>query len=151
MEIINMSEAEATGTGEGEQVDEPTSEPTFGTDRQEGPGAETTAGESDEEIEESWITYDFPSEPAVATTDLNVHYGDKHAIRDIWIEVPERSVTALIGPSGCGKSTFLRCLNRMNDRIRNARVDGSVKVQGKEVYQDDLNIVELRKRVGRHC
>jgi phosphate transport system ATP-binding protein len=64
------------------------------------------------------------------------------------MEIPERSVTALIGPSGCGKSTFLRCLNRMNDRIGVARVEGSVVIDGEEIYQDGVNLVELRKRVG---
>jgi phosphate transport system ATP-binding protein len=64
------------------------------------------------------------------------------------MEIPEKSVTALIGPSGCGKSTFLRCLNRMNDRIKSARIDGSVKLDGEEIYQDGVNLVELRKRVG---
>jgi phosphate transport system ATP-binding protein len=64
------------------------------------------------------------------------------------MDIPEQSVTALIGPSGCGKSTFLRCLNRMNDRIDSARVEGSVELDGKEVYGPDTNLVELRKRVG---
>jgi phosphate transport system ATP-binding protein len=64
------------------------------------------------------------------------------------MEIPEKSVTALIGPSGCGKSTFLRCLNRMNDRIGSARIEGSVKYDDQEIYQDGVNLVELRKRVG---
>jgi phosphate transport system ATP-binding protein len=64
------------------------------------------------------------------------------------MEIPEKSVTALIGPSGCGKSTFLRCLNRMNDRIKAARIDGSVMVDDHEIYQDGVDLVELRKRVG---
>jgi phosphate transport system ATP-binding protein len=144
-----MSEAEAKETGEGEQPNEPVGEPAREADRQrESGGGPTTTGESEEEIEGSWVTYDFAGEPAIATEDLNVHYGDDHAIRDVSIEVPERSVTALVGPSGCGKSTFLRSLNRMNDRIRSARLEGSVKVHGQEIYQERTNLVELRKRVG---
>nr|WP_305037679.1 phosphate ABC transporter ATP-binding protein PstB [Halogeometricum sp. CBA1124] len=65
------------------------------------------------------------------------------------MDIPEKSVTALIGPSGCGKSTFLRCLNRMNDRIKSARVEGSVKLDSSEIYQDGVDLVELRKRVGQ--
>ncbi|EMA19682.1 phosphate ABC transporter ATP-binding protein [Haloarcula argentinensis DSM 12282] len=64
------------------------------------------------------------------------------------MEIPENSVTALIGPSGCGKSTYLRCLNRMNDRIKAARIDGSVEMEGTEIYDPNANLVELRKRIG---
>jgi phosphate transport system ATP-binding protein len=64
------------------------------------------------------------------------------------MDIPENSVTALIGPSGCGKSTYLRCLNRMNDRIKAAKVEGSVELDGEEIYQDGVDLVELRKRVG---
>ena len=85
---------------------------------------------------------------AVAARNLNVYYGDEQAIDDVTMEIPEKRVTALIGPSGCGKSTFLRCLNRMNDRVSSARIDGSVKLGGQEIYQDGVNLVELRKRVG---
>ena len=108
----------------------------------------TVSGETAEETEEEWVTYEFDGEAKVTTTDLNVHYGNDHAIKNISMEIPEKSVTAFIGPSGCGKSTFLRCLNRMNDRIRSASVDGSVTLDGKEIYQDGANLVELRKRVG---
>jgi phosphate transport system ATP-binding protein len=108
----------------------------------------TTAGESDERLRESWTDYQFDGEAQIVTEDLNVYYGDDHALKDISMEIPEKSVTALIGPSGCGKSTFLRCLNRMNDRIDVARIDGSVTVDGREIYQDGVNLVELRKRVG---
>jgi len=78
----------------------------------------------------------------------DVHYGDDHALKGVSIDIPEESVTALIGPSGCGKSTFLRCLNRMNDRIRAANVDGMVELDGEDIYQDGVDLVELRKRVG---
>jgi len=108
----------------------------------------TTTGESNERLRESWTDYQFDGRAQIVTEDLNVHYGDDHALTDISMEIPEKSVTALIGPSGCGKSTFLRCLNRMNDRIDAARVDGSVRVDGEEIYQDGVDLVELRKRVG---
>ena len=108
----------------------------------------TTAGESDERLRESWTDYGFDGRAQIVTEDLNVHYGEDHALEDISMEIPAKSVTALIGPSGCGKSTFLRCLNRMNDRISAARVEGSVRVDGEEIYQDGVDLVELRKRVG---
>nr|WP_241432293.1 phosphate ABC transporter ATP-binding protein PstB [Halogeometricum borinquense] len=109
----------------------------------------TVVGESDEELREEWIQYEFEGEPKFSVRDLNVWYGDDHALHDISMDIPEKSVTALIGPSGCGKSTFLRCLNRMNDRIKSARVDGSVKFENQEIYQDGTDLVELRKRVGQ--
>jgi phosphate transport system ATP-binding protein len=108
----------------------------------------TTSGETDERVREAWRSYEFEGEPAIDVADLDVHYGDDHALQSVSMDIPEESVTALIGPSGCGKSTFLRCLNRMNDRIKSARVDGSVKVGGEEIYQDGVDLVELRKRVG---
>jgi len=108
----------------------------------------TTSGETEEETREEWIQYEFDDEAKVVSENLDVYYGDDHAIKDVSMEIPEKSVTALIGPSGCGKSTFLRCLNRMNDRIKVARIDGSVQVDGQEIYQDGVDLVELRKRVG---
>jgi phosphate transport system ATP-binding protein len=109
---------------------------------------ETTSGETVEETRDEWVEYDFRGEAKMVAEDLDVYYGDDHALKDVSMEIPEQSVTALIGPSGCGKSTYLRCLNRMNDRIGAARVDGSVELDGKEIYQDGINLVELRKRVG---
>ena len=108
----------------------------------------TTAGESVEQTRDEWTEYEFAGEAKMTVEDLNVHYGDDHALKDVSMEIPERSVTALIGPSGCGKSTYLRCLNRMNDRVSSARIDGSVKLDDQEVYQGGVNLVELRKRVG---
>ena len=108
----------------------------------------TTAGESDERVREEWREYDFPGQPKLAVEDLDVYYGDEQALQGVSMDIPERSVTALIGPSGCGKSTFLRSLNRMNDRIKTARVEGSVKLDGQEIYDPNTNLVELRKRVG---
>jgi phosphate transport system ATP-binding protein len=109
---------------------------------------ETTSGETDEQVDDAWREYEFDSQTKVAVEDLDVHYGDDHALKGVSIEIPKNSVTALIGPSGCGKSTFLRCLNRMNDRIKSATIDGSVTIDGQEIYQDGVNLVELRKRVG---
>lgn len=108
----------------------------------------TTKGESEEIVQDDWREYRFNGEPKLSVEHLDVFYGDDHALKDVSLDIPERSVTALIGPSGCGKSTFLRCLNRMNDRIRSARIDGSVQIDGEEIYQDGVNLVELRKRVG---
>ncbi|GGL32259.1 phosphate ABC transporter ATP-binding protein [Halarchaeum grantii] len=111
--------------------------------------SQTTDGESVEEVDPEWTEYDFEGEAKFTVEDLNVWYGDDHALTDISMEIPENSVTALIGPSGCGKSTFLRCLNRMNDRITAARVEGSVRLDGDEVYDPNTNLVELRKRIGQ--
>ncbi|MFB6304497.1 MAG: phosphate ABC transporter ATP-binding protein PstB [Haloferacaceae archaeon] len=108
----------------------------------------TTSGETEEETRERWTDYRFRGEAKLTVEDLDVYYGDDHALKGVSMEIPEESVTALIGPSGCGKSTFLRSLNRMNDRITAARVEGSVELDGREIYQDGVNLVELRKRVG---
>jgi len=108
----------------------------------------TTDGETVEETRSEWTEYDADAETKLAVEGLDVHYGDDHALKDVSMEIPERSVTALIGPSGCGKSTFLRCLNRMNDRIRSASVDGTVELDGTDVYDGNVDLVELRKRVG---
>jgi len=78
----------------------------------------------------------------------NLWYGAKQALYDISIRMKERRVTALIGPSGCGKSTLLRCLNRMNDLIDGVRVEGSMKVQGNDIYGPGVDVVEVRKRLG---
>jgi phosphate transport system ATP-binding protein len=86
--------------------------------------------------------------PVVEAKGISVWYDDDQALQDISLAVPERSVTALIGPSGCGKSTFLRCINRMNDRIESARVEGDLYLAGKNVYDDDVDPVALRRRVG---
>ena len=80
--------------------------------------------------------------------DLDFYYGPKKALSGINLDVQPRKVTALIGPSGCGKSTFLRCLNRMNDTISGTRVDGKILLNGKNIYDDDMDVVTLRQRVG---
>jgi len=108
----------------------------------------TTTGESEERLREEWTDYEFEGETSLSVEDLDVYYGDERALQSVSLDIPAESVTALIGPSGCGKSTFLRCLNRMNDRIKSARVEGSVELGGEELYADNVNLVELRKRVG---
>ncbi len=84
----------------------------------------------------------------VSARDVNVFYGDKQALFDVSIDIPDRAVTAFIGPSGCGKTTFLRCINRMNDTIEGARVKGVVQIEGKDAYASDVDPVVLRSRVG---
>ncbi|MFC6989561.1 phosphate ABC transporter ATP-binding protein PstB [Haloplanus sp. GCM10025708] len=118
------------------------------TERSTDQPLQTTNGETAEEARSEWVDYQFDGQAKLAVESLDVHYGDDHALKDVSIEIPEESVTALIGPSGCGKSTFLRSLNRMNDRIESARIDGSVALEGEEIYQDGVDLVELRKRVG---
>ncbi|HWJ88966.1 MAG TPA: phosphate ABC transporter ATP-binding protein PstB [Pelagibacterium sp.] len=80
--------------------------------------------------------------------DVSVFYGEKQALFDVSIDIPEKSVSALIGPSGCGKSTFLRCINRMNDTIEGCRVTGSILLDGESLYDPALDVVELRARIG---
>src|SRR5688572_24741406 len=84
----------------------------------------------------------------IRARDVNVYYGDKHAIKHLSIDIPDRAVSAFIGPSGCGKSTFLRSINRMNDTITSCRVTGDILVDGKNIYDRDLDVVQLRARVG---
>ena len=88
------------------------------------------------------------SSPAIETEDLCLSYGEAPALRDVSLSVPEREVTALIGPSGCGKSTLLRCFNRMNDLIPGVRVTGRCRIGGQDILGDDVDVIELRKRVG---
>jgi phosphate transport system ATP-binding protein len=80
--------------------------------------------------------------------DVTVHYGAKQALHGISIDIPDRAVTSFIGPSGCGKSTFLRCINRMNDTIEGAKVGGTIKLDGEDIYDPQLDVVELRARIG---
>ena len=90
------------------------------------------------------------NEPAVKVhaEKVDVYYGDKHALKAVTLDIPERSVTAFIGPSGCGKSTFLRCINRMNDTIDGCRVTGEILIDKGDIYDPRLDVVELRARVG---
>ncbi len=86
--------------------------------------------------------------PKMTTRDVNVFYGDKQAIKDVAIDISQENVTAFIGPSGCGKSTLIRCLNRMNDLIRGARVLGSVRYHGQDLYAREVDPVQVRRRIG---
>jgi len=97
-------------------------------------GTDATAGET--------------GKPVIESRDLNVFYGETQALQGIDLAIPEKQVTAMIGPSGCGKSTFLRCINRMNDLIDAARVEGDLYFEGKNVYDADVDPVALRRRIG---
>jgi phosphate transport system ATP-binding protein len=87
-------------------------------------------------------------EDKVRARDVNVFYGDKQALFDVSLDIRRNQVTALIGPSGCGKSTFIRCLNRMNDEVDICRVEGRIEMDGDDIYAPDVDVVELRARVG---
>jgi phosphate transport system ATP-binding protein len=90
-----------------------------------------------------------PAAPAKIVVDnLSLHYGAKQALFDIAMEIPEKRVTAFIGPSGCGKSTLLRCINRMNDLVDGVSINGGVKLDGINVFDPTVDVIELRKRVG---
>ena len=84
----------------------------------------------------------------ISARDVHVHYGDNHAIKGVDVDIADRTVTAFIGPSGCGKSTFLRCLNRMNDTIPGARVEGRILLDGEDIYDKRVDPVQLRAKVG---
>lgn len=88
------------------------------------------------------------SQSIFSVHNLDFYYGQFKALSNINVEIEPRKVTALIGPSGCGKSTFLRCLNRMNDTIAGTRVDGKILLKGQDIYGEDMDVVELRQRVG---
>ena len=90
----------------------------------------------------------FVENPRIQCRNVDVYYGEKHAIQDVNLDVGRNEVIALIGPSGCGKSTFLRCLNRMNDTILGCRVNGEIKLDGHDIYADGLDVVPLRAQVG---
>jgi phosphate transport system ATP-binding protein len=91
---------------------------------------------------------DLIHDPVITARGVNVHYGDKHAVRNVSLDIGRNQVLALIGPSGCGKSTFLRCLNRMNDTIASARVDGVITLDGQDIYDRKQDVAQLRARVG---
>jgi phosphate transport system ATP-binding protein len=90
----------------------------------------------------------FVDDPRMTCRDVNVYYGDKHAVRGVAIDIARNEVLAMIGPSGCGKSTFLRCLNRMNDTIDSCRVTGEITLDGNNIYDRNIDIVSLRALVG---
>jgi phosphate transport system ATP-binding protein len=84
----------------------------------------------------------------VVARNVNAFYGEKQALFDVSVEIPDRAVTAFIGPSGCGKSTFLRCINRMNDTIATARMTGTIEIDREDIHRRGLDVVQLRARVG---
>ena len=84
----------------------------------------------------------------ISARDVQVYYGDNHAIKDVSVEIEDKTVTAFIGPSGCGKSTFLRCINRMNDTIDIARVTGDIRIDDEDIYDPRVDPVQLRAKVG---
>jgi phosphate transport system ATP-binding protein len=84
----------------------------------------------------------------ISAKNVQVHYGDTHAIKDVNVEIGDKTVTAFIGPSGCGKSTFLRCINRMNDTIDVCRVTGDIHIDGEDIYDPKVDPVQLRAKVG---
>ena len=86
--------------------------------------------------------------PRITAKNVNIHYGDKHAVKNLSIDIPDRAVSAFIGPSGCGKSTFLRSINRMNDTIPSCKVTGDIRIDGGDIYDPKLDVVQLRARVG---
>ncbi|SEH52064.1 phosphate ABC transporter ATP-binding protein, PhoT family [Halopenitus malekzadehii] len=88
------------------------------------------------------------SQSVIRSEDLTVHYGDEQALQSVTVGIPEREVTAIIGPSGCGKSTYLRCLNRMNDMIDAAKISGTVRFRGTDIYAEDIDPVALRRKIG---
>jgi phosphate transport system ATP-binding protein len=90
----------------------------------------------------------FVEDPKMALRDVDVFYGDKQAIFGASLDIGKHQIIAMIGPSGCGKSTFLRCLNRMNDTIEGCRVSGDLRLDGEDIYDPQLDIVQLRARVG---
>jgi phosphate transport system ATP-binding protein len=85
---------------------------------------------------------------ALAVENLNLHYGDKQALKNISLTIPQKKVTAFIGPSGCGKSTLLRCFNRMNDLIDGCRIEGAIKLYGRNIFDKDVDAAQLRRRIG---
>jgi phosphate transport system ATP-binding protein len=84
----------------------------------------------------------------ISARDVNIYYGEKHAIKHLSIDIPDKAVSAFIGPSGCGKSTFLRSVNRMNDTIAGCRITGEIRMDSKNIYEKDVDVVQLRSHVG---
>lgn len=90
----------------------------------------------------------FVDDPRMTCRDVNVFYGEKQAIRNVSLDIGKREVISMIGPSGCGKSTFLRCINRMNDTIDGCSVVGEIKLDGQDIYREELDVVSLRSCIG---
>ncbi len=146
MTMPGMSEAEVTHAQQAPTDVEP-ERPSAPPPRRAAPHGERqhvrVSGLSDETVGDIHC-----DNPFMVARNVNVHYGENHAIQDVSLDIGKEQVIALIGPSGCGKSTFLRCLNRMNDSIESARVTGSISLDGQDIYSRDLDPVALRARVG---
>ena len=84
----------------------------------------------------------------ISVKDLNLYYGSNHALKNVNMEIKSNAVTAFIGPSGCGKSTFLKCINRMNDLVENVKIEGTVLLDGEDIYDKRVDTTLLRKKVG---
>lgn len=112
------------------------------------PAETADAGVSLTEIPSKTVGNVRCANPFMVAEDVNVYYGENHAIQNVTLEFGKNQVIALIGPSGCGKSTFLRCLNRMNDSIESARFSGKITLDGQDIYSKQLDPVALRARVG---
>jgi phosphate transport system ATP-binding protein len=100
------------------------------------------------EVKERQMTTENTESPVFAVKELSVKYGEFRAVRDVTLDIREHEITAFIGPSGCGKTTVLRCLNRMNDFIDSARVEGLVEYHGVDLYNSEVNPNEVRRRIG---
>ena len=110
---------------------------------QPGPTTLTSGGESRETVGTP-----FADDPRMTCRNVNVYYGDNHAIKNVSLDIGREQVLAMIGPSGCGKSTILRALNRMNDTIDGCRMTGEIKLDGQDIYDKEMDVVPLRAQVG---
>jgi len=107
-----------------------------------------TAARDTAAVRDTAAARDTVNEPVMTARGVNVYYGDKHAVKNVTLDIGRNQVLAMIGPSGCGKSSFLRCLNRMNDTIAGARVDGLITLDGNDIYDRKQDVAQLRARVG---
>jgi phosphate transport system ATP-binding protein len=110
-------------------------------------GVSSAPAERSENVRRTVGDYTVPA-PVMVCRNVDVYYGDNHAIRGVSLDIGRNEVISMIGPSGCGKSTFLRCLNRLNDTIPIARVTGSISLEGEDIYDKRRDVVQLRARVG---
>lgn len=107
-----------------------------------------TSGDKVSCEDRSTVGEQFVDDPRMTCRDVNVYYGDNHAIKNVSIDIGRNEVLAMIGPSGCGKSTFLRCLNRMNDTVDTCRVTGQMLLDDQDIYDKSIDVVPLRAQVG---
>jgi phosphate transport system ATP-binding protein len=110
--------------------------------------ARKSAGAPQAGAPEGTLVRDLTRDPIMTARGVDVFYGDKHAVKNVSLDIGRNQVLAMIGPSGCGKSTFLRCLNRMNDTISSARVQGVITLDGQDIYDRKQDVAQLRARVG---